>query len=370
MDLVTRLVSRIKSRLPAVNPVLVKELRSRMNGSRPFWILVGYLLGLGLLTYGLYQAVFSALVNRFGPSGAPQNALIGQALFVSLSVLEMILITFIAPALTARTISGEIEGRTYDLLLATGLRPGTILWGKLLPALTYVWLLILASLPMYGVALLFGGVALRDLLQALALRALTALTWGMLGLFFSALTRRTARAAILSYGLIQGLLLGTLLLWLGANVVMGHSAPFGVLYLNPVSGLLSAIVPAKTAGVLTSVVPPIDLLFELSGGPEVTGYNTLHMPARPLWHYTAAFYLVASAVLYLLTAQLIKPARRWQFSRWGWVGLVLLAVLLVGGLTWLLSTGVDYGPLLEREAGRGSLLFEGCSLPDRLLGIS
>ena len=323
----------------SINPIIIKEMRGHMRGSRAFWILTGYLLGLGLLVYGLYRVTLTSASNRFGPGAPPQSAFIGQSLFTGLIFLELVFVCFITPALTAGVISGETERRTYDMLLATPLRPASILWGKMFSSLTYVQLLILAAIPLSSVVFLFGGVALRDLVQAIGLLALTAITYGTLGLFFSALTRRTSRAMVWSYVVVLALMFGTLFIWAVTGAVSQRVPPREILYPNPISAMASAIVPAGPTGrFYGGMGSAVDLLLLLGGGSEVLGTSSAQPLARPLWQYTVALYLAATVLLYLLTTQLVKPVRRWRVGWWGLIGLLLVVALLVAGLAFVFGT--------------------------------
>src|SRR4029453_7613192 len=94
---------------------------------------------------------------------------VGKILFAGSATLEMILITLVTPALTATAISGERERGTFDLLRSTPVRSHTIVWGKLVAALSYAALLIVASVPFASAVFLFGGVAPSDVWVAFAL---------------------------------------------------------------------------------------------------------------------------------------------------------------------------------------------------------
>ena len=148
-----------------VNPVLVKELRSRMRGARAFVILTGVLLLLGAVCYALYRIVLATS----GYTRSPLSPQIGQTLFIAIVLLELMMVCFITPAVTAGAISGEREKLTYEMLLATPMRPSSILWGKLVSALSYVFLLIFAAVPMASLVFIFGGVAPRDMIKALVI---------------------------------------------------------------------------------------------------------------------------------------------------------------------------------------------------------
>jgi ABC-type transport system involved in multi-copper enzyme maturation permease subunit len=331
-------ITHYASRLFFLNPIIIKEMRGHMRGPRAFWILTGYLLGLGLLAFGLYRISVANVSGSFGPGNLPQSAYLGQTLFAGLAFLELIFICLITPALTAGAISGERERRTFDMLLSTPLRPVSILWGKMFASLTYVQLLILAAVPLFSVVFLFGGVALRDVVQAIGLMALTAITYGTLGLFFSALTRRTGRATVLSYLIVFALIFGSFFGWMVTSTMGSNNLPHSMLYLNPVTALASAIVTPEMAGGMYGMGPAVTALFLVGGGPEAMGISGANASARPLWQYTVALYLAVTVVLYLLTTQLVKPVRRWRI---GWLGslvVVLIAVLIFGGALFVFGT--------------------------------
>jgi len=335
-----------------INPIIVKELRTHMRGSRAFAILTGYLLILGLLAYGLYRITLASVQQGYGPGMTSQSAHIGQTLFIGLAFLELLSVCFITPALTAGVISGEIERRTYDMLLATPLRPASILWGKMVASLTYVNLLIMAAIPLSSVVFLFGGVALRDVIQAIGLLALTAITYGTLGLFFSALTRRTGRAMVLSYLTVLFLALGSAFIWAVTGAVTNQMPPREIMYVNPLSALASAIVsPGASSGFYGGM--SYELLYLLSGGPDMMSLSSSKMPmsatplGRPLWQYTTAIYLALTVVCYLLTTQLVKPVRRWRIGWRGWIGLLIVLAMLAAGS--LVVFGTDWGSTGWRE---------------------
>jgi ABC-2 type transport system permease protein len=323
-----------------LNPIIIKEMRGQMRGSRAFWTLTGYLVGLGLLAYGLYRVTLASVNQRFGPGAPPQSAFIGQTLFSGLALLEMLFVCFVTPALTAGAISGEVERRTYDTLLVTPLRSANVLWGKIVASLIYVQLLILAAIPLSSVVFLFGGVALRDVIQVIGLLALTAVTYGVLGLFFSALTRRTSQATVWSYLVVLIIMFGSILTWTITRAIVGRTPPRELLYLSPISALVSAIVTPEMLGYIYQVGPAMNLLLLLGGGAEVLGITSTPVAAatRPLWQYTVALYLAATAVLYLLTTQLVKPVRRWRIGWAGLAGLLSIVALLAGGLWFVFGT--------------------------------
>ena len=106
------------------NPIVAKEYRSRMRTWRSPLVMMVYVL----LVAGLGFAVFSAIAGSISSFGGGGNY--GQALFIYLVLFQMVLLTFITPALTAGAISGERERQTIDLLFVTRIPPFSIIWGK------------------------------------------------------------------------------------------------------------------------------------------------------------------------------------------------------------------------------------------------
>lgn len=311
-----------------VNPIIVKEVRSRMRGGRAFAVLTGMLLLLAGVSYLLYRLVLAT----WGYGSYPLSPQIGQVLFVGIALLELLAICFITPAVTAGAISSEQERLTYEMLLTTPLRPASILSGKLISALGYIFLLIFAAIPMASLVFIFGGVAPRDMIKALAILVAVAVTLGVVGIFFSAWLKRTTRAMVASYLFVLGLLAGPTLAYLFIGVLRQSEPPGWILIPNPVSALFSALVPASQLG-----GGPIEILWSigrvLGGGLGMPGsWSGL---VRPLYHYTLVLYGTLVVGLYLLASRLVQPVQRWRI---GWRG-VLAGVVALLGLAALVTGG-------------------------------
>lgn len=315
------------------NPIVVKELRSRMRGWRAFAVLTGVLLLLGAVSYLLYRMAIVAT----GYSSLPLSPQIGQILFIGLVLVELLLICFITPAVTAGSISGEQEKLTYEMLLTTPLHPASILWGKLIASMGYILLLIFAAVPMASLVFIFGGVSPRDMLKALAVLVALAVTLGVIGLFFSALLGRTTRAMVMTYLVVLALLAAPTFAWIFVGVLRQAQPPGWILIPNPVSALFSALTPVQAGG------GPSEFLWGLArllGGmaDPMSGATGL---IRPLYHYTLVLYGALSLVLYLLATRLVQPVRRWRIGRKAILA-ALAILLLFGGVVaagFLLTAG-------------------------------
>jgi ABC-type transport system involved in multi-copper enzyme maturation permease subunit len=167
--------------------VLSKELRVRMRRERTIWLLIIYILILGLAGWFVVNDAYNS----------PET--VGTALYYFLSIFQLILIIFTVPAFTATAINGEKERQTYDLLMCSGVTGFSIIMGKLIAGMTTVLLLIGASIPLFSLLLFFGGVAPIQLLVLLLIYLVTALLIGSSSIFCSIILRRPAVSTALSY---------------------------------------------------------------------------------------------------------------------------------------------------------------------------
>lgn len=174
------------------NPMTVKELRSRMRGSRAFVVLSLYLVALSGVIILVYWGYVSSMSMPFSVSGYTA----GKGLFTAVLSVQVVLVTFIGPLFTAGAISGERDRQTYDLLRTTLLSANSLVLGKLISALGYILLLVLASIPLQSIAFLVGGLSLTELVLSQLLILITAVTYAIYGLWCSVTMRTTLAATV------------------------------------------------------------------------------------------------------------------------------------------------------------------------------
>ncbi len=233
------------------NPIVAKEYRSRMRTWRSPLAMMIYIL----LVAGLGFAIFSstaASINQFGG----QTANYGQILFEYLVVFQMILLTFITPALTAGAISSERERQTIDLLFVTRIPPFSIIWGKLLSSMSFVVLLLLLSVPIFSLVFLFGGIELDQVLYAFLITVIAALTLGVIGIAFSTWLRRSLAATVAAY--------------VGAFVLLFGTLGYGLIFPTPVDPKATKA-PAPPA--ITFLSPMLPLLYIANNGQLPFSYG-------------------------------------------------------------------------------------------------
>ena len=189
------------------NPITIKELRSRMRGRRAFVVLTIYLLLASVLMALIYT---SYSVNSTPSPSTSRGA--GQATFVTMLFIQGFLVIFMSPAFTAGAISGEKERQTYELLRTTLLSPRAFVLGKLISALSYIFLLIISAIPLLSLSFMLGGITLSEVVISQALMVVTAVAYAMLGLYFSCRMKSTISASVATFATAFALTVGLPLL--------------------------------------------------------------------------------------------------------------------------------------------------------------
>ncbi|MDX1993078.1 MAG: hypothetical protein SF029_11845 [bacterium] len=293
------------------NPVMLKEVRERMRGARAFVVITVYLGLMSGFTVLLYL-IRRGLVDT---SGSAVTGELGRVLFAGVVGLELLLIIFIAPAFTAGAVTSERERKTFDLLQITLLPRPSFIIGKLESALTYIFLLLLAAIPLQSIAFLFGGVSETELVLAFLILAVTAITLGTVGLFFSTLVDRTLTASVRAYtvafavtvglpivlgwfiGFFQSALTGT-----GTNITNSPVIEAALIYfgaflvsMNPILTALATrelLVNRQEIGFWTATLS--------SDGSQI--------PLASPWISFTILYLVVSTILVVLAVRRMRRA--------------------------------------------------------------
>jgi hypothetical protein len=210
-----------------VNPVMVKEFRSRRFGGG-HWTLRLIALS-AILSLGLsYIATAGAL--GWGPE------LIGGALVL----LQTALLLLFAPSLSAGLISAEREGGGWQLLRTTPLSPGRILRGKLFSVAWPLALLLCATVPGYIVMMTVDPGLAPQARRVVACLAALAVFSVLVGAAASSLAKSTAAAMAVSNMVLVAVCVAPLLVWLGRDAPFGHRTVEAALTVSPVAAALRA----------------------------------------------------------------------------------------------------------------------------------
>jgi len=184
-------------RLFRFNPcVAMNELRMRMRGVRPFLVLCVYssLAAAAVLIALAAMSFEGRFVLRPGGSD------VGRGAFTALIHTQLTLMLLILPAYGAGAITMEREKRTLDMLRVALLTPGDIISGKLVSVLAFGLVLLLAPLPVAAWCLLLGGISPGEIFLSYSYLLAVVVFASSLGVWFSAILRRSLSAVVATYG--------------------------------------------------------------------------------------------------------------------------------------------------------------------------
>lgn len=250
------------------NPVLLKELKLRFRTFKSF---TGLMFYLGVLV--LFVTGFLLISTNFQSKGffTPSSSF---EMFIVITLLQLALVMFITPTLTAGAISSEREKQTLNILLTTTQTSTQIIVGKLLSSIAFLLLMLIAGLPLYSIVFLFGGVSPSQLIVIFLLYLLTVLAIGSVGIMFSTITKRTIVAMISTYGtmiFLGGITFFLYIIGISAETLLANNpqstpnAPFAYFWLsiNPAVVTMSVVNSNIKNGIaeVTGVDFPIVVIF-------------------------------------------------------------------------------------------------------------
>jgi ABC-2 type transport system permease protein len=368
----TAITSRLRfpARVPrlrfssGISAIIVKELRGRMRGRRAFIIITIHVLLLALFAWMFMRILEERNAGMsFGGQVNYASAGIGRGIFVGLMLLQTLMVAVLAPAATAGAISSEREHQTLELLAVTPISSLAIVLGKLVSALAWLFVLILASIPVTALVFVFGGVAPDDVLRGYIVLFATVIGLGSVGIFFSTLTRRTGASTGLTFVATLALVVGSVFLWAfltstaqSDSTGLRRQPPEAILYLNPFVAQMDVACGTEdggfgeTCGIVTGIVgqrvvpdfpqpqpfpvPGVKPGFggggilvpagnariigvegdPVGGGDDVANAQVAITWRDRFWPKTVLAFLFLAAVMTLLSVQFVTPTRRWRPS--------------------------------------------------------
>lgn len=273
------------------NPVLMKELKLRFRFFKSITGMLFYLLALTVVVGG-----FLLIVTQLSGNGGYMRPDESFYMFLVLSVLQMALVLFITPGLTAGAISSEREKQTLNMLLMTTQSSWQIVMGKLTSSIVFLGFLLVAGLPIYSLVFLFGGVSPMQLVTIFLFYFVTMVAIGSIGIFYSTVTKRTITAMIATYGTMI-FLAGFTAFFFGVSLMINETAALtsgaAATIFKPIAYFWAAINP----GALVLTVLSGDLSFALE---EVTGVGF------PVWIVYLLFYIGLTALMLTLSVKKLR----------------------------------------------------------------
>ncbi|MBN2292445.1 MAG: ABC transporter permease subunit [Pirellulales bacterium] len=185
------------------NPVLQRELLVNLRMYRAFILLFVYIALLGMVVFAAWPSdtrldlTEGARQTRSDGVNPPGTKLVNM-FFLG----QYILMALMTPSFAAGAIAGEKERKTYEMLLASPMHPTAIVLGKLLASLSYLAVLVFASLPIVMLCLPLGGMSLWEVFATYVAMAASIVTFGMISLAASSFFTRSVASLLVSYMII------------------------------------------------------------------------------------------------------------------------------------------------------------------------
>jgi hypothetical protein len=297
----TRFVDRARYRAKRLqddpNPIWIRELKQSARLARTPVILMVVTILMTLL--------MAAIGAGFATSTSPAD--IGIGLYHTFFSVAFFVVTWVGPAVAANSIASERDGRTWEAVILTGLRPEVVARGKFLAAYTSIGLYIVMLAPVGALPFLFGGVTATEVVVAFLFLFLVALLSVAFGLAISSKMSSNRIAIVLT--LLMSVPLSMLIFGVvGVGLSFAaHDAwpavlegppvwlptayarvPFGLSYL-----VFLVVLPTA------SVVLPAWFLYEVTIANLATASDDQSSGIRR-WYLGAAGIVIASVVLPLL----------------------------------------------------------------------
>lgn len=271
------------------NPILIKEMRSRMRGKRAFLVLTGYVLTLSLIISLIY-----VVLHKNAPSTVVNQA--GSVLTPVLIYVQMGLICLIAPTFSASAISSEREQQTFDLLIASLAQPSTILFGKVGAALSYLFLTLFGSLPLIALTYSLGGVALRDIAIAYLIMVVSGVTFCSMSFLWSTMIRRGVLAQLTS---------------LIAVIFLVAAMPALALFFSALAGNFNAAPSPAFINIMFLLLRTNPFAAIASQIPGIPIPANVWLHDVPLWVTQVIFYLILTGLSLFLSLRRLQRVRSW-----------------------------------------------------------
>lgn len=179
-----------------INPVYRKELRVSTRTFKFALMMTAYNMVLALVALLIFFGFFDSSFNR----------IIDYAdilyIYMAVACIEFGLVFFIVPILTSSSIAGERERQTLEILLTTTLKPIQIVIGKLESSISMVLLLMVSSVPVVSIVFSIGGIGVSAVMGLLVLIIVTTIYVGSIGIWCSAMLKKTIPSAVSTFGLV------------------------------------------------------------------------------------------------------------------------------------------------------------------------
>lgn len=188
------------------NPVILRELTVQLRKPASFIQLTAFLVIMTLYIIISWVSIHDTI--QYENISRDQSRII----FVVLNFIASVVLLLFVPLQSATAINLERERDTWQQLASTPLSIASIIAGKLIASIFFIWILMFVLLPFYGVLFSLGGVGPSEIVLFFWLANEVILIVSLIGLICSALLKRPIASISSTY-------IGLLLYLLGIPVL-------------------------------------------------------------------------------------------------------------------------------------------------------
>ena len=290
------------------NPVLIREIRSRMRGTRMLIFISVYILIVCTVTF-LYT-LFTLNQLSLSPTNPNQLSNIGGTIYkIILSVSTFIVVVF-APMSLSGVVAGEKEKQTFDFIRVTTISSWRYILGYILANTLFITLLIFCTLPVVSLSFVFGGVSPDEVIYSYVLLVCLSFLLSSLAIMISTLRKNVRTAQTTTIAILF------LIYFLSGPALGSFAHMYGRYFALP---SFSNLLLGKTSFLGIST-PNIVLTILLAG------------------YLSSFFYIISSRKLYNLEVR--------SFSYTQFIVLLLIADFVLISLFWKQTTVANFSILL------------------------
>lgn len=209
-------------RLVPANPILVRVVHAGGRRARHAVIRALYLT---ILAVAVVIGVVWVQSSTGESASLADFAKSATWVFKTLSTIQLFAACILAPLFTAAAITQEKDSQTFSILLSTPLTNGQIVLGSLLSRLFFVFVLLIAGIPLFCVLMVYGGVTGDKIALAISLAGCTALITGSIAIAISVIKVGTGRTIFSFYLAIATYLVVIYALSLWSGVIPPEAQP-------------------------------------------------------------------------------------------------------------------------------------------------
>jgi len=252
-------------------PIIAREV---LTAPRPLRFYVARASYVGLLFILMWTA-WQLLIGWRDVKELGVIARFGGVLYGMIAILQLTLILFFAPLLTAASIAHEKDRRTFLLLLMTDLSDLEIVLGKMVAALLNILASLAAGAGLLSLCALFGGISFGQVATLMAVTASSGVAGGAMGLLVALWRDRSFQAISLTILMVVFSVAGVEAFARAFPTVTALGVPLAEV-LNPYRAMFAVIYPRsdEVAGVM-GASSLVYILVRLAGAALLVAFATV-----------------------------------------------------------------------------------------------